>query len=426
MLVDPVFEDPHFEGTFRMVPARTIDAEAIRPDFVFVSHAHLDHFQPATLRRLAKADPDTVLVTADPFVAEMGARLGLRDARVVPGEQRIALHDVTVDLTPSIAEEPEWGLAFHDDAGSIWHQVDTVLPSAGAAASIARAFAGEARPSLLLARFQPMLEIAAQMGHALELPLHDYDTIHRTIRATNPHHVLPASGGAAHVVPWLNRVIFPVSPERFARDMRAAGGDVTVHAYRTGAVYEVAGDRLTYVEAAPFVEVGGRDDDPRIFAPHVPPLADPGWSDVPLAEQRDVVRRFAMGPLLEALAARIDVTRDPFVRVLRVPFADGDVSRFTFVPASGALRVVERDDPEADLSNEIAGSCLVEILAGRRSFASVLLAAMLRIVRRTYRITEHGVGDAPVAPVFLYEAIGYRESFERAVRFDVARLVGLP
>jgi L-ascorbate metabolism protein UlaG (beta-lactamase superfamily) len=75
VVTDPVF---HLMGipqkprsyTFKYLPP---------PDLVFVSHTHVDHFEPATLKRL---DPDTpVWMPVDQL--HKAARLGLRGLRGV-------------------------------------------------------------------------------------------------------------------------------------------------------------------------------------------------------------------------------------------------------------------------------------------------------------------------------------------------------
>src|SRR5688572_29482381 len=169
-LCDPLLEDVHYGGIFEVFPGRTIHAEALRADFVFVSHRHPDHFDPRSLKRLAELDPDTVLVTSDALVAEVGRRLGFRTTRIVDAETRIDLDGPRILTTPSPgATDPEWGMLVATDDGAVWNQVDTSLGNvADVNRFFVRAAAALERPraklvTLALARWQPLLEVECSL-----------------------------------------------------------------------------------------------------------------------------------------------------------------------------------------------------------------------------------------------------------------------
>ncbi|HWB81460.1 MAG TPA: MBL fold metallo-hydrolase, partial [Nannocystaceae bacterium] len=86
LLTDPLLAATHHCGVFEVVPRREVDAAALRADFVLVSHRHPDHFDVASLDRLAQLDPDSVVVTSDELVAWAARALGFTSVRVVaPG-----------------------------------------------------------------------------------------------------------------------------------------------------------------------------------------------------------------------------------------------------------------------------------------------------------------------------------------------------
>ena len=60
ILCDPQLGDTHHDGIFRVHPHRTLNAEALRPDIIVVTHRHPDHFDVNTLDRLAQLDPTTL------------------------------------------------------------------------------------------------------------------------------------------------------------------------------------------------------------------------------------------------------------------------------------------------------------------------------------------------------------------------------
>src|SRR5687767_601359 len=82
VLFDPLLGETHHGGLFEVAPRRTVDAAALRPDFIVVSHAHGDHFDVPSLRRLAALDPDAVVLTSDPLVEGAARRLGFRSVHL--------------------------------------------------------------------------------------------------------------------------------------------------------------------------------------------------------------------------------------------------------------------------------------------------------------------------------------------------------
>ena len=90
LLFDPLLDDSHHGGVFEVFPPRRLDVEALRPDFVLISHRHPDHFDVRSLRRLSKLDPDTI--DKDVFTTYL-ATSGLPDPDLLirtSGEQRLS------------------------------------------------------------------------------------------------------------------------------------------------------------------------------------------------------------------------------------------------------------------------------------------------------------------------------------------------
>src|SRR5690606_32347551 len=126
LLFDPQLDDTHHGGLFEINPPREIDAEALRADFIIVSHRHPDHFDVRTLRRLAELDADSVVVTSDALIERVAKRLGFRTVARVDALHRIELSDATLFTTPSYGAEIEWGVMVASESGVAWNQIDTV------------------------------------------------------------------------------------------------------------------------------------------------------------------------------------------------------------------------------------------------------------------------------------------------------------
>lgn len=93
-----------------------------RPDLVFVSHTHVDHFEPATLKRL---DPDTpVWMPADKV--EKAARLGLRALRGVRAWESDEFRGLRLTAVPAQHKGGELGLVVEGDR-TVYFAGDTSL-----------------------------------------------------------------------------------------------------------------------------------------------------------------------------------------------------------------------------------------------------------------------------------------------------------
>jgi hypothetical protein len=129
LLCDPLLGPEHHCGVFETVPRRSVHAEGLRPDFVLVSHRHPDHFDVPSLHRLARLDPEVVVLTPDALVAWAARTLGFRTVHEVPPGQRVELDDVRLVTTPSLGRD-EWGVVIAADGAVGWNQVDSVLRDA--------------------------------------------------------------------------------------------------------------------------------------------------------------------------------------------------------------------------------------------------------------------------------------------------------
>jgi hypothetical protein len=430
LLVDPLLEDRHHGGVFDVFPRRAVHAEALRPDFLLVSHAHPDHFDPESLARLARLDPDTVVVTPDALVASSATRLGFRTVRVVPPGTRVELDTVTLVTTPSVAPD-EWGVVLGAGESTVFDQVDTVFESPGAAARVvARALealghAPGARLDLGLLRWQPMLEVAAVLGERTAFPHRDYAAILSEIAAIDARFVVPSASGAVHVdhAAWLNGFVHPVSEARFLRDLERRAPRCVGLSSVTGDAYEVAPGSVAHVAGggSSLVTVTVDERDPRRFRPiAIPPVTDARGTDIDRA--RAVVEPFVLGALAPALGRAFGQRRMPLRFVLEVVCAGDDRLPFTITVANERAVVERRSDDEWDALVEITGSALADVLEARRHFGDALLGGELRGRVRAYDVSAEGLSRTPVGAIFLYHALSYEDAFRRWVEAELDRL----
>ncbi|MBK8717707.1 MAG: MBL fold metallo-hydrolase [Deltaproteobacteria bacterium] len=210
---DPLLGATHHAGVFEVVPRRTIDAGALRPDVLLVSHRHGDHFDVPSLHRLAQLDPDTVVLTPDALVAWAARALGFHDVRETPAGTLLAFEGVSLVTTPSRAPD-EWGVMFGVGGVAAWNQVDSVFTGPDdirEVTQIATRALGARRLTMAAVRWQPMLEIAAQLGESLAFPTPPtIDCCTKSRRSTphgwcRPRPVAPTSARGRGSIAWCSR-----------------------------------------------------------------------------------------------------------------------------------------------------------------------------------------------------------------------------
>ncbi|MBC8069214.1 MAG: MBL fold metallo-hydrolase [Deltaproteobacteria bacterium] len=434
LLCDPLLGRTHHCGVFEVVPRRAVDAAALRADFVLVSHRHPDHFDVASLHRLARLDADSVVVTPDPLVVWAARALGFTDVRQVPPGTAIDLDGVRMVTTPSL-DPAEWGVMVAAGDASWWNQVDTVQRGPAQLAAVreaALAGLGATHLDLAAVRWQPMLEIAAQLGESLEFPYRAYDRLLREIAACGATAVVPASCGGSHVAPWewLDRIVFPLSEARVRRDLAALAPALQVFAGDIGARWRIAGGAIDHDPggARALVELDGVPD-PRRFDPMVvPALVDPNPSGTSEAIMRPRVRRWIEDELVPGIAESSPRWgADDAVRlVIRIVWPSCE-EHYTLLARGRDIELRCTADPEWDVLDAIAGSLLWEVVEGRRGWGDVLLAGALRARTRAYRIEAGSAADEgrlrqlDIGATFLYYGLSYDASTERAVRWEVER-----
>lgn len=440
LLCDPLLGPEHHNGVFETVPRRRVHAEALRPDFVLVSHRHPDHFDVPSLHALARLDPDSVVVTPDALVAWAARTLGFRTVHQLPPGQRVALDGVRLVTTPSLGVD-EWGVMIAAEGTVGWNQVDAVLRDADHMRQVrALALAGVEQSSVELAvvRWQPMLEIAAVLGRRTDFPYASYRDLLAQAAAVEAAAVVPGANGAAHVAAfrWMDRYVFPVPEARFLRDMARLRPGAAALPLRVGGRYHLTPGRVQLepegaadlVEPAPALDQAPPppDGEPRRYRPlAMPELSDPNLRGHDEARMRARVHAWIRHTLADALARAWPDMRvsEPLRFVVEVVFPRAR-DAFTLHVGPRGTEVHERYDDDWDLLNAVAGSMLWEVIEARRHWGDVLLAGALRAVTRAYAIDEHGLRPAHVAETFLYYALSYDDAVDQAVRYEVHTRIG--
>jgi UDP-MurNAc hydroxylase len=434
LLFDPLVRAEHHCGVFETVPRRQVHAEALRPDFVLVSHRHPDHFDVPSLHRLARIDPEAVVITPDALVAWAARALGFRTVHALPAGQRVELDGVRLVSTPSLGPD-EWGVVVAANGTVAWNQVDAVLRDPAHVREVLAALIpalGASRMDLAVVRWQPMLEIAAVLGRRTGFPYTSYADLLAQAAAVAAAAVVPGANGAAHVPAfrWMDRFVFPVPEARFLRDVANASPGTAALPMRVGGRYRVEPGAVTLDPrgAAGLVQLEPPAEDPRRYRPFaMPDLHDPNPNGHDEAMMRSRVHAWIREDLATGLARAFPGMRvhEPLRLVVEVVFPEAH-DAFTLHVGPDGTRVVAAYDDDWDVLNTVAGSLLWEVLESRRHWGDVLLAGALRACTRAYAVDEHGLHLAEVGETFLYYGLSYDDAVERAVRYEVRALVDAP
>lgn len=424
LLCDPLLGVEHHGGVFEVSPRRRLRAELLQPDFILISHRHPDHFDIPSLAALARLDPESVVVTPDELVADAARQLGFVSVKLLAPGQHVELDGVELITTESLGDD-EWGVMIATDAGVVWNMVDSVLADAEHAWSVTEAalsVLGHPRVSLALVQGQPMLEIAAQLGHALSFPYGRYASLLAQLAAIDPAAIVPSAAGTVHTADyaWLNAIVYPVDEARFRRDAARVCPGAEIFASQLGARYRIEAGRVTRDgDAEALIErlAGGARC---VYRPtEVPSLRDARPTDAAARERIAAWISTQLGPALVRNYPEFDMTR-PLRAVVEVAFADTRTC-WTLIVDADAARIELGFDDDWDVYDVVAGSLLVEIIDGRRHWGDALLGGALRGYSRAYEVGPRGPKPANVAEMFLYYALSYEDSTRRAVAWELAQ-----
>jgi CMP-N-acetylneuraminate monooxygenase len=96
LLTDPWLAGPAFFGSWALWPPPRVDASRLRPDAIWISHEHSDHFHPQTLAQLPRETPVYLPDFPNRRLPARLAALGFTDVRPMPFGETVQLDE---DLT---------------------------------------------------------------------------------------------------------------------------------------------------------------------------------------------------------------------------------------------------------------------------------------------------------------------------------------
>jgi len=431
ILMDPIFGDPHYEGTAVMCPARQVTPERLPPySVIAISHRHLDHFDIRTLASLDRSCA-VLIPNGDSLLADAIGRLGFSRCQPLADGQAVTFGRTTLTTTPSKAGVREFGLVVRDSSGTLWNQVDTQITG-----DIAVRVADRHGPiDLLLATWQPLLEGEALTNGTTSFPYNTYFRMLANVQLVRPRAVVPHACGYKYIGDgsWLNKFVFPATRELFARDVSTlAPGADTIMA-NPGDVIELSAKTVTHQPAAsPFVRMIRDDAADTWFDPvgAVPELTDANPRQYNDTEMLRAIEGFFANSLLPTLESsrrneRLahEYGRLGLVYQLDVVFPSGP--RMWHIDFGSGIGLKVGPSPEAQLRARIAASLLVDLIKGETSASYVYSVGGYRYCSRVYAVASHGMhrwkpASQPDVVDPLWMAFDLEDLFKRYVDRDIA------
>ncbi|MDH5762543.1 MAG: MBL fold metallo-hydrolase [Nitrospinota bacterium] len=238
LLSDPCLFSLHFEELNYYFPRVEIHRDRFpRPDAVYLSHRHQDHFDIRTLAYLPK--DLKILCPDDAIMLECLKELEYTDVTVVKDFEAVRVKNLTLIPTPSLTQDyyPEHGLIIQDGEITVWNQVDTIV-SPEIIKYIHR-LCGQV--DFAHVRFEPLLEQNFTYNKDCALPFDEYSSFLKVAGALSPKFAVPGSAGEHFYdrAEFLNHFVFPATQEQFIKDLEAFSPEIRSSTYYPGDVAEI-------------------------------------------------------------------------------------------------------------------------------------------------------------------------------------------
>jgi hypothetical protein len=396
ILIDPVLQDPHQEGLFDIFPGREVLHDRFPPyDLLVISHQHLDHFDIRSLSGLRTDVP--VLIPEDPLMVRCLKALGFTKVKQLGEFAEVTVRGVRIVTTRSENCVPELGFVFADESGVLWNQVDTIV-SPRTAEMVTSYFP---IVDLVIAAWQPMLESNFQTNRGLAFPAARYSRLLRNLSLVAPRAVVPGANAFCYTgaSAWMNQAVFPVTRERFLRDVQAACPALAGNALAVDpgdSVIVDGGQVAVRPGGCPFVRRTGGNPDLLRFSPVEldARLIDPNPDGIEPAHLRASVLQqieSEFAELLQSGACTFATHRNWGVEYqLVVVFPDGRLEwHIDF--ASDPPRLSRGRSRTANMTTMITGSAFHGLATSTRGWDYVSLGGFYRHFSNVYTVSHQGL-----------------------------------
>ena len=412
VLVDPLLRDDIASGSLCFHPGRRLNLAALPPvTHLAISHGHLDHFDPPSLRDLPRDLP--VLAPGDEWLVGELKSLGFKDVIPLDPWEWWENGDLRILATPSRFEIDEIGFVFAEGGSAFWHVTDTIIDE-----PVGRRVRSEVGSvTAASAKYQSGRVLVSHQRNLGAAVVDKDDLVDglEAVCAAEPGFVFPYVWGVAYRGDhaWANRYSAPYTPQETARMLaRRMGEGVEVATPVPGDVLEVTRDGVTvHAQGSPFVR-------------HVPVDVEE-WEPVDVdtlvgldrsderADLHERLERYLVdvfGPWLHPLIT------DPLgplralvdwgvVWQLVVHTGDGEREHYALDFRQPVLKLRRSRHPDANYFVHLGGSDLLRVLRGDAGAELFWLCGGARLHEKILFVRDGRIGAPPVQGWDLHERL---------------------
>lgn len=220
VLCDPHVHQQFGNGLFTYYPSRRINLKELhRPDAIFISHSHVDHFDLKSLNEFSKDTP--IFCPNDYKILEALNYLRFEQITTVSDWTIISpVPDLKIIWTPSLLPISENGILFIYKGISVLSLVDSFVNNK--ILEEIKSHLGNRKLDFLLLSMQPSQEIEITSGVSPHEQRESIEVLTKEIFETlKPRFVIPYADGQYHAesVSWLNHFRYPVGEEEFKEEL---------------------------------------------------------------------------------------------------------------------------------------------------------------------------------------------------------------
>lgn len=393
ILCDPLFPGPLIESVFELPSSFKINKKALRQikfDAVLISHHHGDHFHLPSLNYIHRDCPVFFPLGSHRMAAQL-KKIGFTSVKPMEAGQRFVLGAIEVIPTISRVLFPEVGFIFRHQGVNVWNLVD----SRPHEADLKNYYQEWGQPDLLFAYYQCMNESKIiNYGFGSRFPFEFHQKNLNIVRYSHPKAISPSSCDLFHSTePWMNHHLFPVSKEKFIRDVQAAEPQIKGHLLEAGAHIHVSAQGLRAAkDPFPHLKIRSGKTPQFEWKPEVgqQKFFDHSATKKPLKKLKTEAQRFLDQTFpeffLEQELFLKSYIKDGVIWQLRLLLPDGTEIKRSIDFSQKPLAWLKKEPPHWDFATLMSAGDFLDYVQGKLDPYILSGGGYCRVVDRYYRM----------------------------------------
>jgi L-ascorbate metabolism protein UlaG (beta-lactamase superfamily) len=407
ILVDPILRDtPLASGSVEYaIPRILYLAKMPLPTLVVVTHGHLDHFDPESLRLVPHDIP--LLAPDDEVMIAMLRNMGFNKVVVLRAWEQYSMRGVDVTATPSTSGIDELGWLFDTANCRFWHMSD-----ADATIADGNRIGEERRVDLVSVKYQPTAQVQGQVFRNLGASFQKRPIIEwlEAACAAKPRLGFPYASGIAFfgTHAWNNRYAFPFRSDEIAAllNARLVGSGGHACTVEAGDIIDISESPSIATQSSPFIR-RGLGHEPIWEPVEIGSLND----ELPAAERQELKQRLdSLLPRILKTWLRLD-NHGPlrffveFQVVWQLIVHLGNAQRLHYATSFAVpdCDLIFEPHPRANFFAHVRGKSLLAVLRGQAGAELLYASGDLRIYEKILVVRDGVFWAPPVQGWELYD-----------------------